>query len=234
MGSCIGEGQRKRAELSDSNHEAKRSRSVALAMRQADRRTNHQVLGAVLLAVGGNWLLAELNLFPFGWPGLLAVGLMTLGLAMIGTAKAGRTKPLVALGVAMTVLLAMSSGVGGEVGRPAIGDRSVVISSPAQLEPVYDMTMGDMTLDLTRLELDERQTVEASVRVGDILVIVPEDLPVRVEAEVSGPGDIDLFGSRTEGINPDDEHEDEGFATAPVRLVLQLSAAVGDITVERG
>jgi len=114
--------------------------AIAVARRESDRRTNHQVLGAVLLAIGGNWFLAELNLFPFGWSGLIATGLMTLGIAMISTAKAGRTKPLVAIGVLMTVLLAMSSGVT----RPVTGrDLEVRFEEFRQMfEEIRDETEG--------------------------------------------------------------------------------------------
>ena len=94
----------------------------------------------MLLAIGGNWFLAELNLFPFGWSGLIATGLMTLGIAMISTAKAGRTKPLVAIGVLMTVLLAMSSGVT----RPVTGrDLEVRFEEFRQMfEEIRDETEG--------------------------------------------------------------------------------------------
>lgn len=204
-------------------------------MRESDRRTNQQVLGAVLLAIGGNWLLAEIGLFTFGWPGLFAVALMTLGLAMVGTAKAGRTKPLIALGVLLTVGLAMSSGISSPVRGQAFGDRLYVPQTADDLRERYSLTVGDLTLDLRELELGEIQReVFANVRVGDLRVLVPEGLPVRVHADVGGPGDIRLFEKRADGLGEDLGYRSDDFEAASARLVLDLTVSgVGDITVER-
>lgn len=221
-----------RAERFEMRHDARAARSATLAMRQSDRRTNHQVLGAVLLAVGGNWLLAELGLFPFGWPGLLAAGLMTLGIAMISTAKAGRTKPLVAIGVLMTVLLAMSSGVAGGFGGADVGDEFHRITSPENLLPVYENGIGDMVLDLSGLKLDGVHEVRASTTVGDLNVVLPRDMAVRVVAKVAGPGDVDVLGTEREGFGQELPYTSPGFAEAAERLELVLETGVGDITVE--
>lgn len=222
-----------RVERFEARHDAKASRAVTLATRQSDRRTNHQVLGAVLLAVGGNWLLAELDLFPFGWPGLLAVGLMTLGLALIGTAKAGRTKPMVAIGVLMTVLLAMSSGVNGAVG-PGFGDVHYAPTSAAQLQDLYQRKLGDLTLDLRSIELDSGlHRTTASVGLGDIDVMVSGDVAVRVVAE-NALGDIDLPGpTRVEGGSETVTYQSSGYETASTKLEVLLRTSIGDITVER-
>lgn len=216
---------------------AKRAATLATkqaerASRQSDRRTNHQVLGAVLLAVGGNWLLAELGLFPFGWPGLIAVGLMTLGVALIGTAKAGRTKPMVAIGILMTVVLAMSSGVGGAVGG-GFEDGTYVVRSQAELLDLYERRLGDLTLDLRNLDLDESDHVSGVTRVGDVRVILPRDLAVSVTAEVHGPGEIDILGTKDDGIRTTMTYESPGFQGAGDRLALRLETTVGEIKVER-
>ena len=188
-----------------------------------------------MLAVGGNWLLAELGLFPFGWPGLLAAGLMTLGIAMIGTAKAGRTKPLVALGILMTFFLAMSSGVAGGFHGPVVGDQMHRITTVEELRRTYENGLGDMTLDLTRLELDTPREVSVSARVGDVEVVLPEGMPVRIEARIAGPGDIKLFGLEREGLGGSDlAYASPDFVEVADRLVLRLETGVGDITVERG
>ncbi|HUR49378.1 MAG TPA: LiaF domain-containing protein [Acidimicrobiales bacterium] len=211
------------------------SRGVARAMLESDRRTNQQVLGAVLLAIGGNWLLAEFGLFTFGWPGLFAVALMTLGMAMVGTAKAGLTKPLIALGIVLTVGLAMSSGISSPVRGQAFGDRLYVPETVNDLRERYSVTVGDLTLDLRELDLDEaRREVEATVRVGELHVLVPEGLPLRVRADIGGPGEIDLFGQSSDGVGDPLSFQSDDFEDAASRLDLDLSiSAVGEITVER-
>lgn len=204
-------------------------------MRESDRRTNQQVLGAVLLAIGGNWLLAEFELFTFGWPGLFAVALMTLGIAMVCTAKAGRTKPLIALGIVLTFGLAMSSGIGSPVRGQAFGDRLYIPETAADLREQYDLTVGDLTLDLRELNLGQIQRrVEANVRVGELRVLVPASLPVRVHADIGGPGGIELFEQRANGIGEHLISESDDFEEAKSRLDLDLTVSgVGAITVER-
>lgn len=215
--------------------EAAVSRGVARAMRESDRRTNQQVLGAVLLAIGGNWLLAEFGLFTFGWPGLFAVALMTLGMAMLGTAKAGRTKPLIALGIVLTIGLAMSSGVGGPVRGPFVGDQLAAPSSFSQVRDSYEHNVGDMTLDLRRVDFEPvLKSVDVTLVVGNLEVVLPQGVAVDVAAEIGGIGDISLFGQESGGFNAEDQFTDEGWETAESRLDLDLTVkGIGDITVVR-
>lgn len=209
------------------------SKAVARAVRESDRRTNQQVLGAVLLAIGGNWLLAEFDLFTFGWPGLFAVALMTLGMAMVGTAKAGRTKPLIALGIVLTLGLAMSSGVGGALGG-GFGDVHHTPQSASQLEAVYQREIGDLILDLRNVDPGPGiQRTSASVGFGDVDLVVPDDIAIRVIAVVDRFGDINLPGSlHANGINERATYQSKDFETADEKLEVSLYTSVGDITVE--
>jgi predicted membrane protein len=224
-----------REELFDARRDAKVARGVAQAMRESDRRTNHQVLGAVLLAIGGNWLLAEFGLFTMGWPGLFAVALMTLGMAMVGTAKAGRTKPLIALGIVLTLGLAMSSSVSGPVRGPFVGDRVEKPSAAAQVRSSYEHNVGGMTLDLGAVDFEPGlKSVDVELTVGDLEVILPHGVAVDVTAEIGGVGDISMFGAQSEGIGADAMFRDQDWETAESRLDLDLVVrGVGDITVVR-
>ena len=205
------------------------------ARRESDRSTNFQVLGAVLLAIGGNWLLAEVGLFSLGWPGLLAVALMTLGVGLIGTAKAGRTAPMVFIGVALTVALAISSGVSGPFRGPSFADETHTPTSLSDLRTSYEGDVGDMTLDLSGLEFDgASRKVSASIRVGDLTVLFPEGVAVSIDAEVGALGDIDLLGQKEDGFGPDHTYKSSGFDAAASRLELDLDVGgFGDIVVER-
>ena len=209
---------------------------VARAMRESDRRTNQQVLGAVLLAIGGNWLLAELGLFTFGWPGLFAVALMTLGVGMLGTAKAGRTKPLIALGIVLTLGLGMSSGVGSPVRGHNFGDRLYRPTSFDQVRDRYALTAGELTVDLSAVDFPEGlREIEAKVGFGELRVVVPRGLAVDITAEV-GAGDIEIFDavSQDDGVGANQTYRDENFRSASERVQLALEVGgPGEIVVER-
>lgn len=204
-------------------------------MKTADRQVNQRVLGAVLLAIGGNWLLAELQLFPFGWPGLFAVALMTLGIAMVSTAKSGRTKPLVALGILLTFGLAMSSGVSNPVRGQSFGSHIYTPVLPDQVRENYFLRAGELTIDLSSVEFPEgSREINAEVGAGELRVIVPEGLAVDVTAEV-GAGDIEIFEvASQDGFGAKETYRDEGFSEARARLNLDLDVrGPGEILVER-
>ena len=187
----------------------------------------------MLLAIGGNWLLAELGMFALGWPGLFAIALMTLGMAMVGTAKAGRTAPLVFLGIFLTLGLVMSSGVSNPLKGKAVGDEIHAPQSVMELETLYEHDMGDLTVDLSDLQLDERHDIDVKLGLGDIRVVVPEGVPVSVNAEIGALGDIDLFGAKEDGFGVSKETFDRGAGDATGHLNLELDVTFGDITVER-
>ncbi|HUR50372.1 MAG TPA: LiaF domain-containing protein, partial [Acidimicrobiales bacterium] len=154
--------------------------------------------------------------------------------AMVGTAKAGLTKPLIALGIVLTVGLAMSSGISSPVRGHAIGDRLYMPATADALREQYDLSVGDLTLDLRELELGQIQRqVEANVRVGELHVLLPQDLSVRVHADIDGPGEIELFEQRAEGLGEDLDYQSTDFDDAASRLELDLSVSAGAITVER-
>ena len=212
------------------------SDGCAKAVRESDRRTNQQVIGAILLAIGGNWLLAELGFFSLGWPGLFAIALMTLGMSMVGTAKAGRTAPLVVLGIFLTMGLVMSSGVSNPLKNKAVGDEVHTPESPSELLSLYEHDLGDITLDLSDLKLDQRHDIDVKLGVGDIKVVVPADVAVKVNAKVGPFGDIELFDTAAEDRfgGEEGEHQDSTWSEAAARLNLDLDVgAFGDITVER-
>jgi len=195
------------------------------------------VLGAVLLAIGGNWLLAELGLFTFGWPGLFAVALMTLGMAMVGTAKAGRTGPLVLMGIVLTVGLAMSSGISSPVRGQNVGDRLYTPKSADQVRGDYGIGAGELTIDLSEVDFPKGQRhIDAEVGVGELRVIVPKGLAVDVTAKIGGGGEVRIFDAVSDdGLGPRGEHRDAGYTAAESRLDLDLDvSAFGAITVVHG
>jgi len=206
------------------------------AGQRVDQAANNRVTGAVLISLGANWLLMELGLFPFGFMGLVAIALAVLGIALIGTAKAGSSPKLTLLGIVMTGVLAMSSGVTNPIQGQFAGDRLVQPSSLAELESDYSLVVGELTLDLSRVEFTRGiRKVNASTSVGRLEVIVPDEVALQVVASVDGAGEISLpdravqkgaGGVRDRYVDPDWDQADE-------RLRLALEAKVGEIVVRR-
>ena len=94
----------------------------------------------------------------------------------------------------------------------------------------FEHGIGKLTVDLrtTGLELDDR-TVEASLGIGDLLVLVPADTDVKVDAHV-GIGNIQALGREENGIDADLERI-SGTAGAQ-EVELELEVGIGSIRVE--
>ena len=199
------------------------------------RSANGQVVGVLLMVFGLGWFLRVAGVIDLAWDSLLSAVLIVLGVGMAITARARSGGLLMAIGIFLTISLATTSSVGelGDLGH-LIGDRRIRPQSIAALESEYDFIGGSLTLDLTEIEFPQGETaVEVDMGGGQIEVIVPKGVAVRVDAKLGG-GEIELFdGRRAEGPRPRGTHTDEGYTDAPRQLRLDLSGGGGRIVVRR-
>lgn len=190
------------------------------------------VAGLLLLAVGLVWLLDAVGVVEVRpsivLPGLLAV----LGAALIAGSFTGRHSGLVGLGVFLTILTVLAAAFPGNILRGGIGDRHYRVASQSELAESYGVGLGELTLDLSELELTEAARVDVNVGAGEVTVILPPDLPVRVEA-AAGAGEIDVLGEQAEGVNVARDFTDPDFTERGVGLTLDIGVSAGQIQVER-
>ena len=97
----------------------------------------------------------------------------------------------------------------------------------------YDYEVGEYVLDLSMItdpeELDGR-TIRLSAEVGELDVIVPEDMDVTVTGTINGPGGTTLFGEESGGIDHSATESHDGGTDVP-QLTLDLELEVGHIDV---
>jgi hypothetical protein len=185
--------------------------------------------GAVIVGAGVLWLLSEADVVDLSfttWVGILLIG---LGIAIALSRGSHRLLVVVGILVALVGIPALfvdddllSGGVGESTKRP---------ETTADLEP-FRHAVGKLTVDLTapNLDLDE-QTVEASVGIGELLVLVPEETDITVDAHV-GVGNADVLGEEENGFDVD--FSSISGTSGTQELTLDLEAGIGDIRVERG
>lgn len=166
-------------------------------------------------------------------PRIVAGALLVVGAGLLVGAWWGRARWLIALGVALCLLLgataaAHSAGVDGSV-----GERRWVVTG----DDSYSLGAGEGVLDLRGLQPGERAEVSARVGLGQITVLVPEDLVVDVATEI-GLGElvrIDADGGRTVYTEGDAEADvSERFTVggpADGRVELDLRVRVGEVVV---
>jgi phage shock protein PspC (stress-responsive transcriptional regulator) len=188
-------------------------------------------LGLTLLLLG---IVAGLDLAGIGEATaerLLALSLVMIGGGLVVGARVGRARGLILLGIP---LLAALVGVNA-LRLPSGGGLGELAARPGSLADVrdeYRLFLGTSTVDLSGVAFRDGPTrVAASVGIGDLVVIVPEDADVEVEASVRA-GLLDLFDRVDEGTELQRRVVDRGDGEGG-RLVLDVRAGLGAVDVRR-
>jgi phage shock protein PspC (stress-responsive transcriptional regulator) len=213
-------------------------RSASSTERTAATRTGRDSLfpvaaGGLLVAIGVVALLDIAGVWDADWRYVLggaAValgGLVTLGAftdRAIGGVLGIGLLVIAALALTLAVRVPLFAGIGDEVEHP----RDV-----AALDQTYELGIGNFNVDLRDVAFPAGEThVKTTVGIGDLIVHVPKDAVVDVDAHVSG-GKIVLFGHIEDGTSVHSHVREPGPATGRV-LVLDARVGFGRITVERG
>ncbi|MGY1742024.1 MULTISPECIES: PspC domain-containing protein [unclassified Blastococcus] len=195
-------------------------------------------LAGVLIAVGLLVLVARLADWDPGPRPFLAVALLVVGLGLVASAFVpGRTSRggLIALGVVLSLAMALAASVPWTSGA-GVGDRDFRPSTVAEVRDAYRLGAGDMTVDLSRIDvddIDEPLRIEIDHGVGDLDVVLPREADVRLELD-TGVGETQVFdgGSSDGGYFPgtgSSARSDDGEA----EFVLTVDHGVGDTEVSR-
>jgi lia operon protein LiaF len=93
--------------------------------------------------------------------------------------------------------------------------------------------IGDIRVNLTTAHVENgTYKVEIHGWIGEVRVLVPEDLPVFIVANVS-IGDILLFGEENAGTGRTAHHQDVEYATATRRCEIEIGLHIGEVEVVR-
>lgn len=194
--------------------------------------TGRAVLGILLVLAGLVWFAERLDLFDVRLRYVLPAAVLVVGAALVGLSFRGRQGGLIGLGVVLTILailvaLAPSGGIDG-----GVGDRLVEVRTMRELETEYGLGMGNLTVDLSDLDVEGRVAITVDLGMGDLNVIVPRGVAVSVTGE-AGLGEVVLFGERSEGVSPSGTYETEGFAGADPAITIDASVFLGSLEVKR-
>ena len=179
-------------------------------------------------------LLAVLDIYDVDVAAVLAAGVVIVGAAIaFGAMTQRRVGGLVFLGLLLLAAFALAAITPVSVGA-GVGEKSERPTTVTALDPSYEHGIGELELDLSDITLPAGTTsVDASVGIGKIVVTVPEDVALVIDAH-AGVGSIDLLGARDDGVDADRVLTLPGSTPDAPVLDLEADIAIGDIQVQRG
>jgi phage shock protein PspC (stress-responsive transcriptional regulator)/predicted membrane protein len=215
--------------------------SIAGRVLKQNREKPWAMVGLALVAVASLLLLQSFRFHPAGngiLVLLLAVGALLLW-AHARDERTGRRRALRFVGGLLVLLVvAALAFIGIALATldihlsKGIGDRTYVVTSPDELQRKYELGIGQLELDLSRLRLRAPETsVTAHVGTGELRVVVPPDVTVRYSVDAKW-GQVHAFDDEIEGHHA----RSSGTSTASSSRLLVLKATVGagQVDVERG
>ncbi|MCZ2829839.1 PspC domain-containing protein [Modestobacter sp. VKM Ac-2986] len=196
-------------------------------------------LAVLLIVLGVVVLVDQLTGADLGPRGYLGSALLVVGIGLVVGALTGVGRGakigLVTLGVLLTAALALASTV--QVPSGDVGDRTYRPLTADTVQPRYEIGLGDLTLDLTDVDLSDLSgpvAIAIESGVGDVDVLVPISADVEVTVD-NGIGEAELFGQ---------DRSDGGFFPGSGRaawsgddqpeFVLTIESGLGDVEVSRG
>ncbi|HSJ46924.1 MAG TPA: PspC domain-containing protein [Euzebyales bacterium] len=193
-------------------------------------------VAAALILIGATALLDTLTGVDVAVASYAALALTVIGAGLLVGARWGGARGLIALGGVTVLVLTMSSVTaqlpsGGIEG--GVGQRTYRPETVAQLQDPYRLGFGEMQIDLTALELQPGQdiAVDASMSVGSLQVIVPDDVSVEAEA-TARLGAVDLLDRTSDGTDASTSVSEPGEEGSPT-ITLDLSTVMGEVEVHR-
>lgn len=232
----------RQARVSESPHLAAAAESPAIGLdtqiwpAQASRPRDRSPLGwyvvaAVLLVVSALAVIDNVAAVEVTLGQYFGSGLVVLGVGLVVGAWWGRARLLVLLGMVALPLAVTAAFVTVPL-EGGTGDHEYRPQSLGELQREYRLVGGRIWLDLSHLQTgSEPIPIAASVGVGSLVVVIPDNARVEVDARVDG-GQLSLFDGYQTGTGLADRVERPGRAGGP-SLILTLEAGIGSVWVVR-
>lgn len=187
---------------------------------------------AIALGILGILDTGSTDIEPGVYP---ATAVAITGLMLLIGSFVGRPGGLILIGFVSTFLLSVATVLGTlQLDGREIED---VPRTAAAVQSSYSVNLGRIELDLTRVADPENlagRSIDISLNAGEIIVIVPRELNVTIDAEHDFAGGIKVPGYDGGGVQDAVTRTLAGTpATTDQPLDLELDASVGQITVEQ-
>ena len=186
-----------------------------------------------LVVVGLAALVANLTTLDIGIAAYAALALTVVGAGLVIGAWRGRARGLLVLGVLIACVMAITAAV-PRIPTSGGGQQTWTPRTIAEVRDSYELSMGQLTIDLTQLQVQPGQQVppiEASLGAGQLVVEVPQNATVDLDA-ATNLGSISVFGEDREGTNVAFDQVFRGPEGSPT-IQLDLANGLGETEVVR-
>jgi hypothetical protein len=187
-------------------------------------------MGALLVVVGAVWMADRFEWIDIGPALVLPLLVTAVGVVLLALSFEGDHPGLVTFGVILAVITLFTAVAPTQGFRGGVGERRIDPTSMSDLESPYRLGIGSLRIDLGDLGVEGTVEIEADVGLGDLLVIVPDDVAVDVQVR-AGAGEVRLFGERSEGVDVEDSFTTSGSPRDV--LVIDASVFMGQVEVRR-
>jgi phage shock protein PspC (stress-responsive transcriptional regulator) len=148
---------------------------------------------ALLLLVGGSWLIDATNAAAVDASFVIALALVIVGLALVAGAWFGRSRGLIALAIVLVAVCSVDAALEVPL-RGGIGARVYRVESANTTQRLYELAIGQLTVDLRDVTTADRTIhLEARDAIGQLRIYLPPDAEVDVRSRV-GSGDAEVIG----------------------------------------
>jgi phage shock protein PspC (stress-responsive transcriptional regulator) len=187
-------------------------------------------IGIVLVALAVGGLVAAAAGSALGG-GIVVAGLViACGVGLVGGAFRGGARWLIVPALVLALPLGAVAATDLDV-RGTWGERTFRPATVAELEGGYEMGLGSMRVDLRDVDLPAGRTdLPLEIGMGEIQVLVPDDVCVTTDADV-GVGAVNTGDGEQGGIDVDVRTDDRGVAPGVERLHLVADIGVGHLQV---
>ena len=163
---------------------------------------------------------------------VISIGLVIVGVAAIAGAFVGRARGMILIGTLLTLGLGVANVI-EPVFDDGVGERRYQPATLADIEPTYELGIGELVVDLSAVEIpaDEVVRVEVDLGIGEARVLVPPDVDLEITGDLD-VGDLEVLDRRTSGIGNDLEVQEDNAGSAT--LIIDLEVGIGHGVVEHG
>ena len=203
----------------------------------AERRRRRQFWWLALACVGTGVLVVTILGFaglPAGPLAYASAVLAGLGLTLLLASRVGRPPmllPATILAGLVTAAMLGSAAIGRIPDIGDVGDYERVVTSATELEPIH-VTAGDVTLDLSGLQLTTDKDLTIQVKAGSVDLTLPAEVASEVTWKVSA-GEFDAEGVSHDGFDLSGVNSYPATKAGGPTLHVTVDVAVGDVEVRR-